>query len=33
MGTRIFDLSNLLGTDDMPEVEQIAELLKTKSWS
>lgn len=33
MGTRIFDLSNFLGTDDMPEVEQIAELLKTKSWS
>lgn len=33
MGTRIFDLSTLLGTDEIPEVEQIAELLKTKSWS
>lgn len=33
MGTRIFDLSNLLGTDEMPDVGQIAELLKTKSWS
>lgn len=33
MGTRIFDLSQLLGTDDIPEVEDIAELLKNKSWS
>ena len=33
MGTRIFDLANLLGVDEMPEVEQIAELLKNKSWS
>lgn len=33
MGTRIFDLSNLLGTEEMPEVEQIAEMLKNKSWS
>lgn len=33
MGTRIFDLSQLLGTDDIPEVEEIAELLKTMSWS
>lgn len=33
MGTRIFDLSTLLGIDEMPDVEQIAELLKTKSWS
>lgn len=32
MGTRIFDLSNLLGTDEMPDVEKIADLLKDKSW-
>lgn len=33
MGTRIFDLSQLLGTDDIPEVEKIADLLKKMSWS
>lgn len=33
MGTRIFDLATLLGTEEMPEVEQIAEQLKNKSWS
>jgi hypothetical protein len=33
MGTRIFDLSQLLGTDDIPEVEKIAALLKKMSWS
>lgn len=33
MGTRIFDLTNLLGTEEMSAVEQIAELLKNKSWS
>ncbi len=33
MGTRIFDLATLLGTAEMPEVEQIAEQLKNKSWS
>lgn len=33
MGTRIFDLAALLGTEEMPEVEQIAEQLKNKSWS
>ena len=33
MGTKIFNLANLLGTDEMSNVEQIAELLKDKSWS
>ena len=33
MGTRIFDLSQLLGTDDIPSVDKIAEILKNKSWS
>lgn len=33
MGTRIFDLSYLLEIDELPDVEQIAEMLKNKSWS
>lgn len=33
MGTRIFDLSSILETDEVPEVVKIAELLKNKSWS
>ena len=33
MGTRIFDLATLLGIEEMPDVEQIAELLRNKSWS
>lgn len=33
MGTRIFDLPALLGSDETPEVEQLAELLKDKSWT
>ena len=33
MGTRIFDLTSILGTDDLPDIEQIAEQLKNKSWS
>lgn len=33
MGNRIFDLSALLGSDEIPEVEQLAELLKDKSWT
>lgn len=33
MGTRIFDLSALLGSEEIPEVEQLAELLKDKSWT
>lgn len=33
MGTRIFDLSQILGTDNIPEIEEVAEILKTKNWS
>lgn len=33
MGTRIFDLTTLLGTEEIPDVEQIAELLRNQSWS
>lgn len=32
MGTRIFDLTKLLETEQLPEAVEIAELLKTKSW-
>lgn len=33
MGTGIFDLSDLLETDKLPDVEKIVEILKNKSWS
>lgn len=33
MGTRIFDLTQLLGTEDIPATVKIAELLKNKTWS
>lgn len=33
MGTRIFDLSQILETEHLPETQGIAELLKTKTWS
>ena len=33
MGSRIFDLSQVLSLEEMPTVEQIAELLKDKSWT
>ena len=33
MGTRIFDLTTLLGTEEIPDVEQIAELQRNQSWS
>lgn len=33
MGTRIFDLSQLLGTDDIPSIDDIAERLKNMTWS
>lgn len=32
MGARIFDLTEILNTDKLPEVEQIAEILKEKTW-
>ena len=33
MGTKIFDLTQELGTDDLPNTEEIALLLKEKSWN
>jgi len=33
MGTRVFDLSQILETDQLPETKDIAELLKSKTWS
>ena len=32
MGTRVFDLSEILETEDLPEIEAIAEILKSKTW-
>ena len=32
MGTRFFDLAQILAVDILPETETIAELLKTKTW-
>ncbi|WP_042478801.1 hypothetical protein [Bacillus ndiopicus] len=33
MGTRVFDLSQILETEQLPETKEIAEFLKTKTWS
>ena len=33
MGSRVFDLTQVLGTLDLPSVEDIADLLKAKSWA
>lgn len=33
MGTRIFDLTEILQTEEIPETEKIAELLKSKTWN
>ena len=33
MGTRYFDLSDVLNLKEMPSTEEISELLKDKSWS
>lgn len=33
MGSRMFDLTEVLGVKDLPETEKIAELLKDKAWS
>ncbi|MEC1158099.1 hypothetical protein [Cytobacillus horneckiae] len=32
MGTRVFDLSQILETEQLPETPEIAELLKAKTW-
>ena len=33
MGTRVFDLTQVLGTEDLPETEKIAKLLMDKTWT
>ena len=33
MGSRIFDLTEVLGVQDLPDTEKIAMLLKEKSWN
>lgn len=33
MGARIFDLSQILGTNELPNTEVLAEILKEKTWS
>lgn len=33
MGTRVFDLKQILETELLPEIQEIAELLKVKAWS
>lgn len=33
MGTRIFDLTQILETEQLPSTSEIAELLKTKTWN
>jgi hypothetical protein len=33
MGTRIFDLSAVLGVTELPTTEEIATRLKQKKWS
>lgn len=32
MGTRIFDLTQVLGTEDIPATDQLAEILKNETW-
>jgi len=32
MGTRVFDLTQILETDQLPDTQKIAEILKTKTW-
>ncbi len=33
MGTRVFDLTQVLGTEELPETEKIAKLLMDKTWT
>lgn len=33
MGARNFDLSQILGVDELPDIHEIAELLKDKTWT
>ncbi len=33
MGGRVFDLTQILGTTELPNTEKIAEQLKKKTWN
>ena len=33
MGTRVFDLTQILKTEDIPEIEELAQRLKNESWT
>lgn len=33
MGTRIFDLTQVLGTEDIPDIEELAQRLMNESWT
>ena len=33
MGTRIFDLTQVLGTEDIPPIDKLAEVLKHETWT
>lgn len=33
MGTRIFDLTEVLGTEDIPETEELAQRLNNENWT
>ena len=33
MGTRYFDLSQILNVNKIPEVEEIVKILNSKTWS
>lgn len=33
MGTRIFDLTQVLGTEDIPDIEELAQRLMSESWN
>lgn len=33
MGSRMFDLTEILGVDKLPEIDEIAERLKQKTWN
>lgn len=33
MGARIFDLTEILKTNELPDVKTIAELLRNETWT
>ncbi len=33
MGTRIFDLTQVLDTNDIPSIEELAQKLKNQTWT